>query len=143
MERDFIGRQVADIDRRLQEIDEALSGWNDLVHQRERLQAARAALTGQESANQGAGDGKSRPRRAQRARRGENKRRVLETVRERPGASIGELAQASGVARPTAYNTLRQLLEGGEVERVDLGGGQIGYRAVEGDRSPEAKLARG
>ncbi len=44
---------------------------------------------------------------------------------------MGELAQVSGVARPTAYNALRALLERGEVQRVDLGGGQVGYRRAE------------
>ncbi len=44
---------------------------------------------------------------------------------------MGELAKASGVARPTAYNALRALLERGEVQRVDLGGAQVGYRRAE------------
>jgi predicted transcriptional regulator len=127
---DFVQRQVVDIDRRLGEIDAALGGWDDLVQERERLRAARAVLVGGEPAPEPSVPARSAAAQA-RAPRGENRRRLLEAVEQRPGASVGELAQTSGLARPTAYNTLRALLERGEVQRVDLGGGQVGYRRAE------------
>ncbi len=134
---DFVQRQVAEIDRRLQEIDEVLAGRDALVQERDRLQAARAALTGDiapaEPSNGAQATRAPRPR----AARGENKRRLLAAVRERPGASVGELAQVSKIAQPTAYNALRQLLEAGEVERVDLGGGKSGYRAAQPNNSAQ------
>lgn len=43
---DFVQRQVAEIDRRLQEIGEVLAGRDALVQERDRLRAARAALAG-------------------------------------------------------------------------------------------------
>jgi Fe2+ or Zn2+ uptake regulation protein len=49
----------------------------------------------------------------------------------RPGKSDQIDALAVARAVPTAYNTLRALLERGEVQRVDLGGGQVGYRRAE------------
>ncbi len=131
---DFVQRQVADIDRRLDEIDEALRGWNALVDERDRLRAARGALAGDEPGRPRL-DAETSPRPArQRAPRGENKRRILEAVGKRAGASVSELAEASGLAQPTASSVLRQLDSANEVERVDLGGGRTGYRAA-GDSS--------
>ncbi len=131
---EFVQRQVVDIDRRLGEIDEALGGWDDLVQERDRLRAARAVLVGSEPAEQPsarAGSAASQGR----SPRGENRRRLLEAIEQRPGASVGELAEVSGVARPTAYNVLRGLMERGDVQRVDLGGGQSGYRRAEPSQS--------
>jgi hypothetical protein len=133
---EFVQRQVAEIDRRLQEIEEALAGRGALLEERDRLQAARDALTGDGSPAPSADRARGTPGPRRRAARGENKRRLLAAIGERPGASVGELAQVSKVAQPTAYTALRQMLEAGEVERVDLGGGKFGYRSAEGRQSP-------
>ena len=44
---DFIQRQLDDLDQRLAEIEEALKGFDELVTERNRLRAARAALAGE------------------------------------------------------------------------------------------------
>ena len=45
-----------------------------------------------------------------------------------PGASVGELAAASGVGRPQVYALLRKGVEEGRVKTDELAGGQTGYR---------------
>jgi hypothetical protein len=136
---EFVQRQVAEIDRRLQEIDEVLAGREALVQERHRLQAARAALAGNDAPTQATDGARGTPGSRPRAARGENRRRLLEAVRERPGASVGELAEVSKVAQPTAYNALRQMLKAGEVERVDLGGGKSGYRPAQPSDSTQSE----
>jgi hypothetical protein len=56
-----------------------------------------------------------------------NRAALLEAVRERPGASAGELGAAAGISRPVAYTLLNRLTEGGELVRGELSGGTSGY----------------
>jgi DNA-binding transcriptional ArsR family regulator len=108
------------------------------VDEHERLEAAQAALravTGGVSQPRPAADRPpiaSAPRRARRtgsvrAPRGANRAAVLRAVTERPGASAGELAAASGVSRPVVYNLLKSLTERGELVRRELPRGVAGY----------------
>jgi DNA-binding MarR family transcriptional regulator len=62
---------------------------------------------------------------------------VLRAVADRPGASAGELATASGVAKPVLYNLLRRLSERGELVKQELPGGGAGY-ALPGPAGPSA-----
>jgi len=63
-----------------------------------------------------------------RAPRGENRRRILETVGERPGASAAEVASVTGIDRPIVASTLAKLAKDGGVERVDRPAGGVGFR---------------
>jgi hypothetical protein len=109
-----------------------------------RLESALAAL------GSGADDGMtpSAPSRRQRrvsrrastgprAPRGQNLAKIRDAVQERPGASTGEVAQATGIAKPTVASTLGKLVKGGELERVELPGGGVGYRPASGE--PEVR----
>jgi hypothetical protein len=114
---------VADLLDRIQaEIRERLAASRAAVDEYERLQAALAAL-GEEAPRRRPAAQAARPR----ARRGANRDAVLRAVAERPGASAGELAAASGVAKPVLYNLLRTLSERGELIRHELPGGGAGY----------------
>lgn len=143
MEREFIQRQVEDMDRRLHDIEKTLGGRDALVQERDRLRAARAALTGEGSPASPTDGGAAARTPRRRAPRGENKGRLLEALQQRPGASVAELAQVSGVSQPTASSTLRQMAERGEAERVDLGGGKMGYRLGQPRESTQEQAAAG
>ncbi len=76
----------------------------------------------------------SRPRRrptqrGKRAARGANRDAILALVGERPGVTAGEVAEATGIARSTVAATLARLASVGAVERVQLPGGGVGFRA--------------
>jgi DNA-directed RNA polymerase specialized sigma24 family protein len=75
---------LREIDRELEHVESELSRYDELVHERERLLAARAALTGQ--APPGA-----------RARRRISQDDVAAFLSEHPGASPSEMASALGV----------------------------------------------
>jgi DNA-binding IclR family transcriptional regulator len=49
-------------------------------------------------------------------------------ARERPGATAGELAAATGIARATVSSTLARLVSSGALERTQLPGGGVGFR---------------
>ncbi len=68
-----------------------------------------------------------------RAPRGANRAAILRIVEERPGVSVGEIAAATGIAKPQVYNVTRAALAAGDVEQVDLGGGRKGFKASSGD----------
>jgi hypothetical protein len=76
-----------------------------------------------DGSSRGSRDGGRRAR----APRGANRAAVLEAVRERPGASAGELAAAAGISRPIVYTLLNRLTERGELVRSALPSGGNGY----------------
>jgi DNA-binding transcriptional ArsR family regulator len=110
-----------------------------------RLEDALAAL-GPEQAQVGRTSGRcsmrrSRPRaqgRRRRAAPGANRDPIVAVVRDRPGVSVGEVAQATGIPRTTVAPTMSRLLAAGAVERVELPDGGAGYRAVRVDAVAEA-----
>jgi len=122
---DFVKTAVKEIDDRLRALkDEAA-----------RLEAARSALTagtrrpGRPSANE---NGRSPARRASRrngraptaqTRRGGNTRanQALELVREKPGITIPEIAQAMNIQPNYLYRVLPRLASDGEVKRDGQG----------------------
>ena len=67
----------------------------------------------------------SRPRK--RAPRGANRAAVLSVVVDRPGATSGEIAAASGVDRNVVYSLLRLLVANGELRKEELPTGTTGY----------------
>jgi Fic family protein len=127
-----------DLLRRIErEIRERKEQSRAAYEEAQRLESALAAL------GSGADNGKTpsapgrRQRRAghrstagKRARRGQNLAKIRDAVRERPGVSAGEVAQATGIAKPTVASTLGKLVKGGELERTELPGGGVGFRAA-------------
>src|SRR5690349_3044984 len=105
--------------RILTEVRERKAAAQAAYDESRRLEAALAALDRQE------GGAPAAPRRTRRtarrapaarrprAPRGENRRRVLELVEERPGVTAGEVAQSTGIARPTVASTLAKLASDG------------------------------
>ena len=70
----------------------------------------------------------SRPSRP-RAPRGQNKAAVFGVIAKRPGVTVSEIAEVTGIAKPLIYDTTRAGIERGELERIALPGGQQGFRA--------------
>jgi hypothetical protein len=133
------------LDRIQSEIRERLAASRDAVEEYQRLQAALAALSETDD-----GDGRRAPRRARatsapasrpRAARGANRDAVLRALADRPGASAGELAAASGVSKPVLYNLLRTLSQRGELNRQELPGGGTGYALASSEPAAESAPA--
>jgi DNA-binding transcriptional ArsR family regulator len=122
--------------RILAEVRERKAAAQAAYDESRRLEAALAALDRQEGAGTSAAPRRSRgsarrpaaTRSRRRAPRGENRRRILALVEERPGVTAGEVAQSSGIARPTVASTLAKLAADGAVERVQQPGGGVGFR---------------
>jgi DNA-binding transcriptional ArsR family regulator len=129
------------------EIQQRLDASRAAVEESERLEAAlralstaqapdsattEAAATSAERAPQ-ARRGPAKQAAGRRAPRGANREAVLEAVRERPGASAGEIAASSGVAQNVVYTQLRRLLAEGVLAKRRLPSGRSGYSpAAEG-----------
>jgi len=151
---DLLEETVRGIRARLRELAPAVAEY-------ERLQAAYAALEGagrQDSGDRrpagagtrgqqrrGARENRSRPvsgRSSTRAKRGQNKAAVHGVIAERPGVTVTEIAEVTGIAKPLIYNTTRAGIERGELEKVALPGGQQGLKMAqvapsnEPDKSP-------
>src|SRR3954468_5684931 len=122
------------LDRILAEIRDRLDASRAAYEESQRLEAALRAL------GSGRAPEPSRPRtRSRRASRsrppaparaphGENLRRIRAFVAERPGATAGEIAAATGIARPTVASTLGKLARDGELEKTTLPSRGVGYR---------------
>ena len=76
--------------------------------------------------------------RRRRAAPGANRDAILAVVRDRPGVSAGEVAQATGIPRTTVAPTMVRQLAARTVERVELPDGGAGYRAARIDAVAEA-----
>jgi len=122
------------LERVLREIRERKQAAQAAVDESARLERALAALGQEPRARTSAAVTRSRgtrrsPRRRKRAAPGANREAILALVRERPGASAGEIAQATGIARSTVSPTLARLVDGGAIERSQVPGGGVGFRA--------------
>jgi hypothetical protein len=134
------------IEETLQGIRARMSELAPVVAEYERLQAAYAALEspgadsaagvsaragvrggGDTPARRGRGRSVSRASRA-RAPRGQNKAAVYGVIAERPGVTVSEIAQVTGIAKPLVYNTTRAGVERRALDRVALPGGQQGFK---------------
>jgi DNA-binding transcriptional ArsR family regulator len=134
------------LDRILREIRDRRDASRDAYEESQRLEAALAALgttslggssnserTGSRrrapaSSNSERTGSRHRAPASSQAPRGENLRRIHEALRERPGASVGELATVTRIARRTLSSTLAKLRREGVIERADLPSGVAGYR---------------
>jgi len=123
---DFLEEKKREIDARLKEL-------RPLVDEFHRLEAASAALRGVSSNDAGAAT-KAPTRRARRssgssagAKRGRPRgsgtrsRQALELVRERPGITIPEIAEAMGIQQNYLYRVLPALQKDGMVRKEGRG----------------------
>ena len=131
------------IEHRLEEIEEQLRPFAELEDERQRLRHALDALRADPSH---AGDGAaatspqptrrrpgrrtSRSSRGARAPRGSNLKAIVSHVAANPGATAGEIATATGIARGVVYSATSRLSSSGKLEREPKPDGQVGYRAV-------------
>ena len=124
MADDFIKEQVRNIDTRLKEIERELANYDLLVAERERLQAARAAYTGNNGGapagtrKRAASTGTRRRRRGGRGSGPTNAEKVIEAIRGGAG-TVAEIREKSGVE--IASNVLSKLRREGQVDK-DKGG---------------------
>ena len=117
---DLVAQIQRDIEKRLREL-------RPLIEEKEKLEAVLAALTGAYEANGGTGT-RSRGRSStsgsrttygrgrSRAPRGANREAILRVVGERPGITAAEVAEATGIAKPTVHTTISQLKRKGILE---------------------------
>src|SRR3954451_9441489 len=122
------------LQRILHEVRERKEAARAAYEESVRLQAALDALGDGGSARAATTTVTAAP--VRRTPRGENRRRILEVVEGRPGASAGEVAQVTGIARPTVASTLAKLASDGEVERVDRPAGGVGLKLGSGEPAP-------
>ena len=128
------------LDRIRGELDVRMNELRPLLDEHDRLAAALQALgdadrKGAQSTGSAAATGRGRrsakrsspAKRRTHAPRGANRQAVLDAVRDRPGASAGELAAVSGVSRNSLYALLARLVDEGELVKRDLPTGQTGY----------------
>jgi hypothetical protein len=147
MPADLLADIVRQIDARKRELAEA-------VREYERLEAARAALDGttgstrdrspsgrrrtakasrrgsvRRSAARSSAGTRRRTKAAARPRapRGANREAFLGALRERPGSSVAEVAEATGVQRGVLYQLRRRLLDEGAVVEQQRDDGRKGY----------------
>jgi hypothetical protein len=127
------------IEHRLEEIEEQLRPFAELEDERQRLRHALDALragpshagkTSARPSRRRAGRRTSGSSRAARAPRGSNLKAIVSHVAANPGATAGEIATATGIARGVVYSATSRLSSSGKLEREPKPDGQVGYRAV-------------
>jgi hypothetical protein len=110
---DFLAEKRREIEARMKELRPAVDEYN-------RLEQAAAALSG-------VADGRSRPTRTTRRRRGRPRgsgtraKQALELVRAQPGITIAELAKAMGIHANYLYRVMPTLEAEGQVVKRDRG----------------------
>ena len=130
---DEVKRQLRD---RLQELRPLVEEYRQLERAAEALGAADVAPAAPAAAKRRAPKQASRGD-AKRAPRGENKRAVFQVIADRPGVSVGEIAQVTKIGNPLVYGVTRNGVNRGELEVVDLGGGRKGFKLAEGGGSAD------
>jgi hypothetical protein len=136
---DLVAETVQGIRARLRELAPVVAEYERLLSAYAALEGsgadpgdgrpARAGAPSRRATGGGRGRGRSgsRPSRP-RAPRGQNKAAVFGVIAERPGVTVSEIAQVTGIPKPLIYNTTRAGVERGALERVALPGGQQGFR---------------
>jgi hypothetical protein len=124
--------QVPDlISRTKRELQERIAQLEEAVEELPKLKRALEALSDDAPASSAAGhrsrgsspssrpDGRSRGRRRP---RGANRDAILTVVRERPGVSVGEVANVvarEGVKKNVVYTTVNKLVKDGRITKTD------------------------
>jgi CRP-like cAMP-binding protein len=67
---------------------------------------------------------------SRRAPRGANREAILAAVRERPGSTAGEIADATGIARATVASTTTRLAASGVLERSERPDTGVGFHVA-------------
>ena len=123
------------IENRLKEIDKQLEPFAELQRERDKLQEALGALRDGEPGPRARRGGKSTTRRqraGKRAARGSNLTAITGFVASHPGATAGEIAEATGITRGVVYSATSRLSSSGKLQRVPKADGQVGYRPADG-----------
>jgi MarR family len=116
------------IERRLKEIEEQLKPFEELERERARLRQALGALRGEDLRNSAArGPGRGGGRGRKRAARGSNLTAILDHVAATPGATAGEIADATGISRGVVYSATSRLAAAGRLRREPKPDGSVAY----------------
>jgi len=119
------------LERVLREIrDRRVAAWA-AREESQRLEQALVALGPPRERSGSRAGGRSRrpgskPRR-RRAAPGANRTAIVALVRDRPGATAAEIAEATKIGRSTVTTTLGRLIDAEDVQRVELPGGRTGF----------------
>lgn len=107
-------------------IDARLAELAPLIDEYNQLQAARAVLTDADLGAAPASGGRARGARAsrsarpaaagRRAPRGANRAAILAFVGANPGATVAQISDATGIAKPTLHSTVYGLKRRGELQ---------------------------
>lgn len=124
---DLVGQIQRDIEQRLREL-------RPLIEEKEQLEAVLAALTGEAPARaRGRSNGAERAPYAggkrRRAPRGANREAILRVVRAQPGVSASQVAERTGIAKPTVHTTISQLKRKGILEPAGANGVRLAESA--------------
>jgi CRP-like cAMP-binding protein len=115
------------LDEKRREIQVRLKELRPLVDEYHRLQAAERALSGVEDKPAAASGGRRRRSSSANGRRGRPRgsgtraAQALQLVRERPGITIPELADAMGIKQNYLYRVMPGLAEEGKVTKSGRG----------------------
>lgn len=63
-------------------------------------------------------------------------------IAERPGVTVTEIAQVTGISKPLIYNTTRAGVERRELEKVALPGRQQGFKMAQAAPASEPDSSR-
>jgi hypothetical protein len=121
------------IEQRLAEIQEQLRPFEELEAERDRLRRALRALRNEAEVDLHGGMAGRRggnARGARRAPRGSNLKAIVTYVELHPGATSGEIAEATGISRGVVYSAVSRLTNAGRLERQPKGDGQVAYTAI-------------
>jgi DNA-binding transcriptional ArsR family regulator len=130
MAGDLLDRILGEIRERKREARAAYEETQQLVAALAALDAKRGDGAGRRRSKEAGGErGGTKGPAGGRARRGANREAILAAVRERPGLTARELADATGIARTTVASTLTRLAANGALERSELPAGGVGFRA--------------
>lgn len=125
---DLLQRIRADIDERLAELRPFIDEYESLNKVMDALGStrrptdntpSRRAPRGQKSA--------ARPARSAEERRADRSR-LVELASERPGVTKDELRSSLGLSAGAVAQLVRRLTDGGELEQIELPGGESGLR---------------
>ena len=107
--RTEIDKQRKDLEKRLKPLQAQLSDLEDALRRLVRREARKPAAKKKRAA--------SSP-----APRGANKRAILAALKKQPGASVTEVAAATGIKRTVVSSSLTQFAKRGDVKRTKRGG---------------------
>jgi hypothetical protein len=110
------------------EIRDRLKELRPAVDEVAQLEAALAALgVPKAAASKASRSGNGGRPTSKRAPRGQNKARIYAAIEANPQATVSDIHEATGIAKPLIYNTTRSGLEKGDLARVSLAGGHQGF----------------